>query len=208
MLGHNQTHCSTHSYGTATHAAPELLSNNKLTKAADVYSFAMISKWGKSGLFWRWPVAATRQLTVPARKQHAQALPCCVCLLFALRAQNASRQTAIICSISTPTFALPLHSHYPCEACHLLSLHATYSAAAPPAAVYEVAAGEEPYQDMSALQVILQVTHHGYRPALPEGFPPALGSLMQRCWDTDPQLRCGCCGCKLTAGMSRFAGTN
>lgn len=42
MLGHDQSHVDTQSYGTASYAAPELLSEGKLTKAADIYSLAII----------------------------------------------------------------------------------------------------------------------------------------------------------------------
>jgi hypothetical protein len=51
-------------------------------------------------------------------------------------------------------------------------------------------AGEEPYQDMTAVQVIIQVSQHDYRPPLPEGCPPRLASLMQRCWHSDSDCRC------------------
>ena len=38
------------SYGTASYAAPELLSQGKLTKAADVYSLGIISESFKARL--------------------------------------------------------------------------------------------------------------------------------------------------------------
>ena len=42
MLREQETHVSTQSYGTATHAAPELLMDGRLTRAADVYAFALL----------------------------------------------------------------------------------------------------------------------------------------------------------------------
>ncbi|CAL5221171.1 g3314 [Coccomyxa viridis] len=42
VLEHNSTHVSTNTYGTVSYCAPELLKEGKLTKAADVYSFAMM----------------------------------------------------------------------------------------------------------------------------------------------------------------------
>ncbi len=42
MLGEAQTHVDTGSYGTVTHAAPELLSEGRLTKASDVFAFGML----------------------------------------------------------------------------------------------------------------------------------------------------------------------
>ncbi|CAK0735475.1 hypothetical protein CVIRNUC_000587 [Coccomyxa viridis] len=42
VLEANATHVSTFTYGTAAYMAPELLQKGKMTRAADVYSFAMI----------------------------------------------------------------------------------------------------------------------------------------------------------------------
>lgn len=43
MLAENKTHVSTHTYGTISYMAPELLSLGKFAKAADIYSFAILS---------------------------------------------------------------------------------------------------------------------------------------------------------------------
>ena len=43
VLGENKTHLSTNTYGTISYMAPELLSEGKLGKPADVYSFAILS---------------------------------------------------------------------------------------------------------------------------------------------------------------------
>ena len=45
IIGQDQTHVDTQSYGTATHASPELLMQGKLTTAADVYALSLISAW-------------------------------------------------------------------------------------------------------------------------------------------------------------------
>lgn len=50
MLAENKTHVSTHTYGTISYMAPELLSLGKFAKAADVYSFAILSAWLNSRL--------------------------------------------------------------------------------------------------------------------------------------------------------------
>ena len=42
MLGQEESHVETQSYGTASYAAPELLAEGKLTKAADIYSLGII----------------------------------------------------------------------------------------------------------------------------------------------------------------------
>ncbi|KAK9915364.1 hypothetical protein WJX75_008098 [Coccomyxa subellipsoidea] len=42
VLDCNSTHVSTGTYGTVSYCSPELLKDGKLTKAADVYSFAMM----------------------------------------------------------------------------------------------------------------------------------------------------------------------
>ena len=44
MLDMDMTHISTHTYGTISYMPPELLSQGKMTRAADVYSFGMLSK--------------------------------------------------------------------------------------------------------------------------------------------------------------------
>jgi serine/threonine protein kinase len=43
MLTESQTHVNTGSYGTVTHAAPELLLEGRLTKASDVFAFAILA---------------------------------------------------------------------------------------------------------------------------------------------------------------------
>ncbi|PRW56437.1 kinase [Chlorella sorokiniana] len=42
LLGEEQTHVQTASWGTVSHAAPELLREGRLTKKADIYSFALL----------------------------------------------------------------------------------------------------------------------------------------------------------------------
>ena len=42
MLPETQTHVNTGSYGTVTHAAPELLTEGRLTKACDVFAFGIM----------------------------------------------------------------------------------------------------------------------------------------------------------------------
>lgn len=48
-----QSHLSTMRYGTVTHQPPELLVSGKLTPAADIYSFGIMSEcqgWAQSGV--------------------------------------------------------------------------------------------------------------------------------------------------------------
>ncbi len=45
VLAENKTHVSTHTYGTISYMAPELLSLGKFARAADVYSFAILSEY-------------------------------------------------------------------------------------------------------------------------------------------------------------------
>ncbi|KAL4457609.1 hypothetical protein ABPG75_012474 [Micractinium tetrahymenae] len=52
MLGVDESHVDTQSYGTASYAAPELLSHGKLTKAADIYSLGIVM----------WEAVAAREL--------------------------------------------------------------------------------------------------------------------------------------------------
>lgn len=45
VLDLDMTHISTHTYGTISYMPPELLSQGKMTRACDVYSFGMLSKY-------------------------------------------------------------------------------------------------------------------------------------------------------------------
>ena len=45
VLDLDMTHISTHTYGTISYMPPELLSQGKMTRACDVYSFGMLSKF-------------------------------------------------------------------------------------------------------------------------------------------------------------------
>ena len=44
VLDLDMTHISTHTYGTISYMPPELLSQGKMTRACDVYSFGMLSE--------------------------------------------------------------------------------------------------------------------------------------------------------------------
>ncbi len=57
VLDLDMTHISTHTYGTISYMPPELLSQGKMTRAADVYSFGMLSK------LLLWPLAASPSVT-------------------------------------------------------------------------------------------------------------------------------------------------
>lgn len=45
VLDLDMTHISTHTYGTISYMPPELLSQGKMTRACDVYSFGMLSEY-------------------------------------------------------------------------------------------------------------------------------------------------------------------
>ncbi|KAL4423975.1 hypothetical protein ABPG75_001276 [Micractinium tetrahymenae] len=55
--------------------------------------------------------------------------------------------------------------------------------------MWEMVSGERPFREMPPLQIMFLTTQQGYRLPVPEGCPPQLAALMQRCWDTDPQAR-------------------
>lgn len=86
----------------------------------------------------------------------------------------------------------PCHSRKHCNsrrgptgaACFHLHLAPTCAAA-----VWELVAGEEVHENLSAFQIILAVTQHGYRPPIPPHCPPRLEALMKRCWAEDPKER-------------------
>ncbi|PSC76682.1 kinase [Micractinium conductrix] len=54
---------------------------------------------------------------------------------------------------------------------------------------WELVAGEEAWQGMHPMQVILQVTQHGLRPPPLPTCPPALAALIARCWAEAPADR-------------------
>lgn len=66
MLGQEESHVDTTSYGTASYAAPELLTQGKLTKAADIYSLGIISESVRTGLLRRWQCCCRRPLPAAA----------------------------------------------------------------------------------------------------------------------------------------------
>lgn len=54
VLMDGATHRSTASMGTITHMAPEVLKSGRMSLAADVYSFAIMSELPLSMLFFHW----------------------------------------------------------------------------------------------------------------------------------------------------------
>ncbi len=44
VLDLDMTHVSTHTYGTISYMPPEVLTHGRMTRAADTYSFGMLSK--------------------------------------------------------------------------------------------------------------------------------------------------------------------
>lgn len=78
MLGNDQSHVETQSYGTASYAAPELLGLGKLTTAADIYSLAIISEPIYSFRFALLLLCMLRMRAAPARPPaRAAAGPAC-----------------------------------------------------------------------------------------------------------------------------------
>ena len=71
MLDMDMTHISTHTYGTISYMPPELLSQGKMTRAADVYSFGMLSE------------------STPHHPCNASHQAHCFCLFYVFRASAA-----------------------------------------------------------------------------------------------------------------------
>jgi serine/threonine protein kinase len=97
LLAEHQTHVDTGSYGTASIAAPELLSEGRLAKFSDIYAFGIL--------------------------------------------------------------------------------------------LWELVSCQHAFSDTPTLQILWLVAHQKWRPPVPEGCPPALADLMQRCWQDDARAR-------------------
>ncbi|RRT66840.1 hypothetical protein B296_00016792 [Ensete ventricosum] len=55
--------------------------------------------------------------------------------------------------------------------------------------LWELITGMLPFQNMSAVQAAFAVVNKAARPVVPQGCLPALGEIMTRCWDADPDVR-------------------
>lgn len=55
--------------------------------------------------------------------------------------------------------------------------------------LWELLTSKVPYQDMTPLQAAVGVVQKGLRPGIPANCPPALGEIMQSCWDGNPAAR-------------------
>ncbi|ERN12578.1 hypothetical protein AMTRI_Chr01g136410 [Amborella trichopoda] len=55
--------------------------------------------------------------------------------------------------------------------------------------LWELITGLLPFQNMSAVQAAFAVVNKGVRPTVPSDCLPALGEIMTRCWDANPDAR-------------------
>ena len=55
--------------------------------------------------------------------------------------------------------------------------------------LWELITGMLPFQNMSAVQAAFAVVNKGVRPTIPHDCPLALGEIMTRCWDANPDVR-------------------
>ncbi|KAG0461603.1 hypothetical protein HPP92_021568 [Vanilla planifolia] len=55
--------------------------------------------------------------------------------------------------------------------------------------LWELVTGLLPFQNMTAVQAAFAVVNKGARPIVPAECPPALGEIMTRCWDANPDVR-------------------
>jgi serine/threonine protein kinase len=136
IVGEADTHVETASHGTVTHAAPELLTDGRLAKPCDIYSFGILA----------WELATGGRLFPDMHYMQASTLAC-------------YRGSLRSCAFCVRTAALGPPGR--CLSTFCLSL----------------------------VQIIVHVTQKGYRPPIPPSFPPALASLVQRCWDAEPHAR-------------------
>ena len=55
--------------------------------------------------------------------------------------------------------------------------------------LWELITGTLPFPNMTAVQAAFAVVNKGVRPAIPHDLLPALGVIMTRCWDANPDVR-------------------
>ncbi|KAK8940544.1 Serine/threonine-protein kinase HT1 [Platanthera zijinensis] len=55
--------------------------------------------------------------------------------------------------------------------------------------LWELITGMLPFQNMTAVQAAFAVVNKCARPIIPSECPPALGEIMTRCWDSNPDVR-------------------
>lgn len=55
--------------------------------------------------------------------------------------------------------------------------------------LWELITGVLPFQNMTAVQAAFAVVNKGARPIIPSDCLPALGEIMTRCWDPNPDVR-------------------
>ncbi|WCJ34673.1 Protein kinase superfamily protein [Euphorbia peplus] len=55
--------------------------------------------------------------------------------------------------------------------------------------LWELITGMLPFQNMTAVQAAFAVVNKGVRPIIPNDCLPALGEIMTRCWDVNPDVR-------------------
>ncbi|CAD8177067.1 unnamed protein product [Paramecium pentaurelia] len=55
--------------------------------------------------------------------------------------------------------------------------------------LWEIAAREPPYRNITGLQVSLDVLNNDFRPTIPKKTPEVFARLTKRCWDRDPEKR-------------------
>ncbi|XP_076906488.1 serine/threonine/tyrosine-protein kinase HT1-like [Bidens hawaiensis] len=55
--------------------------------------------------------------------------------------------------------------------------------------LWEMVAGALPYKDMTSIQAAFAVMHKSLRPTIPPDCPPAMKTLIELCWSTDPRKR-------------------
>jgi len=55
--------------------------------------------------------------------------------------------------------------------------------------LWELVTGNVPFANMTAVQAAFAVVNKGVRPTIPHDCLPALGEIMTRCWDSNPEVR-------------------
>lgn len=194
VLAENKTHVSTHTYGTISYMAPELLSLGKFARAADVYSFAILSEY-----HLRVGCQLNQHHALDLRGVEAKRWSCCAHRPGAIRRgfHEMQRHSVHLPSVSSsiragqcgagtaPRRSLSAARRRPCRfSLQSLTLRPTALA------VWELYSGEALYEGMTVGQVLYAVVYDAKRPPILDGCPPEYAALMRDCWKSEPTERC------------------
>ena len=148
--------------GTVTHMAPELLSGDSMSAAADVYAFGILSKSILGLTCCEWHVLYS--LSHNLLRGISQVLLVTLVLVIAADATRADA-----------------HAAHSAESGQVLTFHLFV--------VYELWSGQIAFPGLSKIQVMAGVVNSGLRPSFPRNCPTWYSTLAVTCWAQSPAAR-------------------